>query len=274
MDDHDEYYEEDEINDKTDTTRKPKPLDNKNPNKNNTYEEEDVYDDDDEEDDDVYDDDDDKKHKIGGAKDRGTNDDDDDADDDDDDDDDDADDDAGGEEDDDDVFGQDDTNANNDKKAARPSFMNMGSFSEDEDETGENDSDDEYENKDVNYLQKFDDNINKNIISEFHPELQTHNTAEIEALSHVVRDENGIIIDPLHRTVPFITRYEKARIIGERAKQLNCGAKPMIEIDPSVIDGYLIALKEYDEKKIPFIIKRPLPNGGCEYWKIDDLEQL
>jgi len=62
--------------------------------------------------------------------------------------------------------------------------------------------------------------------------------------------------------------------LGERAKQLNAGAKPMVEVDINVIDGYLIALKEFEEKKIPFIIKRPLPNGGIEYWKFKDLEVL
>ena len=39
-----------------------------------------------------------------------------------------------------------------------------------------------------------------------------------------------------------------------------------------MIDGYLIALKELEQKKIPFIIQRPLPNGGCEYWRLTDLE--
>jgi DNA-directed RNA polymerase subunit K/omega len=55
---------------------------------------------------------------------------------------------------------------------------------------------------------------------------------------------------------------------------LNSGAKPLIEIEPSIIDGYLIALKEYEQKKIPFIIKRPIPNGGIEYWKFEDLEMI
>jgi len=41
-----------------------------------------------------------------------------------------------------------------------------------------------------------------------------------------------------------------------------------------MIDGYLIALKELDQKKIPFIIQRPLPNGGSEYWRLCDLEML
>ena len=138
------------------------------------------------------------------------------------------------------------------------------------DDSDEEDDDD----ADVNYLQKFEENIQKNIIAEYHPELHAQNYDEIDLLSRVVRDENGVIIDPLHKTLPFITRYEKARILGERAKQLNAGAKPLVEVDVSIIDGYVIALKEYEEKKIPFIIKRPLPNGGCEFWKFKDLEIL
>ena len=136
------------------------------------------------------------------------------------------------------------------------------------------DDDDDDDEEDDKYLQKFDENIKKQLIQDFHPELQTHNNDEIDILSTTVRDDDGIIIDPLHKTNPFITRYEKARILGERAKQINYGARPMVDVDPNVIDGYLIAVKEFEEKKIPFIIKRPLPNGGCEYWKFKDLEIL
>ena len=134
--------------------------------------------------------------------------------------------------------------------------------------------DDTDDDDDEHYLQKFDKNIHEQIIADFHPELKSQNYDEIENISKVVRDENGIIIDDLHKTLPFITRYERARILGERAKQINAGGKPFVEVDPTVIDGYLIALKEYEEKKIPFIIKRPLPNGGCEFWRFADLEIL
>jgi DNA-directed RNA polymerase I, II, and III subunit RPABC2 len=137
-----------------------------------------------------------------------------------------------------------------------------------------NENEDDEEDDDEFYLQKFDESIKTNIIAEYHPELNAHNNEEVELLSRVVRNENGQIIDPLHRTVPFITKYEKARVLGERAKQLNSGAKPFVEVEPSVLDGYLIALKEFEEKKIPFILKRPLPNGGCEYWKMKDLEVI
>jgi DNA-directed RNA polymerase subunit K/omega len=149
--------------------------------------------------------------------------------------------------------------------------MPFGEFDATDDSDNDNEEDDE--NGDA-YLQKLDSSLQQQIISDFHPELKSHNNVEIELLSRVVRDENGVIIDPLHKTIPFITRYEKARILGERAKQLNSGAKPLIDIEPSIIDGYLIALKEYEQKKIPFIIKRPIPNGGIEYWKFEDLEMI
>ena len=136
------------------------------------------------------------------------------------------------------------------------------------------DDDDEDEDNDPDYLQKFDDSIKQRIISDFHPELKTHNYDEIDVLSRVVRDNMGTIIDPLHKTLPFLTKYEKTRILGERATQLNAGAIAMIEVDVDMIDGYVIALKEFEKKKIPFIIKRPLPNGAVEYWKLEDLEVL
>jgi DNA-directed RNA polymerase I, II, and III subunit RPABC2 len=135
-------------------------------------------------------------------------------------------------------------------------------------------SDDEDEDDDENYLQKFSEELKTNTISAFHPELLHHNNEEVDALSRIVRNEQGMISDPLHQTFPFITKYERARILGERAKQLNMGAKPLVEVGPDVIDGYLIALAEYEQKRIPFIIKRPLPNGGCEYWKFKDLETI
>lgn len=135
-------------------------------------------------------------------------------------------------------------------------------------------SDDEEESDDENYLQKFEDNMKENIIEHYHPELKSHNYEEVNNLAKIVRNEQGEIVDPLHKSLPFITKYEKSRVIGERAKQINAGAQPLITVEPNMIDGYLIALKEFEEKKTPFIIKRPLPNGGCEYWKLSDLEVL
>jgi DNA-directed RNA polymerase I, II, and III subunit RPABC2 len=138
-------------------------------------------------------------------------------------------------------------------------------------EDDDDDDDDEY---DESYLQKFDSEITKNYITDFHPECLNHNYEEITKLSSVVKNSNNIIIDPLHKTIPFLTKYEKARILGQRAKQIETGAKPFVKVPESIIDSYIIAELELKEKKIPFIIKRPIPNGGFEYWHIRDLEIL
>jgi DNA-directed RNA polymerase I, II, and III subunit RPABC2 len=134
------------------------------------------------------------------------------------------------------------------------------------------DDEDEDDDDDDEIFDKIDKSRQENIIQNHHPELKTLNYEEIESLCVVIRDNKGIIIDPLHKTLPILSRYEKARILGERAEQINSGAQPFIEVESSMIDGYLIAMKELEQKKIPFIIQRPLPNGGCEYWRLSDLE--
>lgn len=133
------------------------------------------------------------------------------------------------------------------------------------------DDDDEY---DENYLQKFDSEVNRNYINDFHPECLNHNSDEVSKLSRVIRDENNIIIDPLHKTQPYLTKYERARIIGQRAKQIETGAKPLVKVPENIIDSYVIAELELREKKIPFIIKRPIPAGKFEYWNLKDLENI
>jgi DNA-directed RNA polymerase I, II, and III subunit RPABC2 len=124
------------------------------------------------------------------------------------------------------------------------------------------------------YLKKFDKEINDNYLASVHPESVSLNYDEILAMTKIVRDNNGIIIDDLHKTIPYLTKYEKARILGQRAKQINSGATAFIKVPEKVIDGYLIAELELQEKRIPFIIRRPLPNGGSEYWKVSDLENI
>jgi DNA-directed RNA polymerase I, II, and III subunit RPABC2 len=146
-------------------------------------------------------------------------------------------------------------------------------FDDDEDEDEEDD--DENEDKGSSeYFQKLKSNVRESYIATYHPESFSHNYDEIQTLSRVVRNSAGIIVDDLHRTIPIMTKYEKTRILGQRAKQINEGAPAFIKIDSTVIDGYLIAVKELEQKKTPFIIRRPLPNGGSEYWRIQDLEIL
>jgi DNA-directed RNA polymerase I, II, and III subunit RPABC2 len=136
----------------------------------------------------------------------------------------------------------------------------------DEDHIEDDDDNDEYK------LKKFDKELREDYLINFHPESLAQNYDEIYNLSRVVRDANGVIVDSLHKTLPIMTKYEKTRILGQRAKQINDGATPFVKVPEGVIDGYLIAVKELEEKKIPFIIRRPLPNRGSEYWLVEDLE--
>ena len=131
-------------------------------------------------------------------------------------------------------------------------------------------SDDEYSEN----MQKLDNDVNRDYLQEYHPETKQINYKELLTLSNVTRNKKGIIIDPLHITIPILTRYEKAKILGLRAKQINHGSKPFVEISKEIIDGHTIANMELIQNKIPFIIRRPMPNGGSEYWKVNDLKLI
>ena len=132
----------------------------------------------------------------------------------------------------------------------------------------------EYEEEEEENFQKFEEEVKKDYILQSHPESLVHNNKEIETMCKIIRNKEGKIVDKLHKTLPFVTKYERTRLIGARAKQINHGSEPLVEVPDSIIDEYTIAVMEFEQKKLPFIIRRPLPNGVCEYWKFRDLEQI
>ena len=156
--------------------------------------------------------------------------------------------------------------------AGIPSIMSVQSagieLSDDDDDDGdENDDDDEL-------FQKFDEELKERYLENTHPESLSHNYDEISSLVRVVRDNNGVIIDDLHKTVPWLTKYERTRVLGQRIKQLNTGAEPFIKVASNIIDNSIVAQMELEQKKLPFIIRRPIPGGGSEYWRLKDLSVL
>ena len=114
----------------------------------------------------------------------------------------------------------------------------------------------------------------QNIISSLKKNNQIKNNTEIKMLCKVKRNKDGKIIDKYHTTLPILSKYEKTRIIGQRAKQIENGSAPFIEIKNNIIDTLLIAEEELKQKKIPIIIKRPLPNGANEYWPLKELQLI
>ncbi|KAI8844767.1 RNA polymerase, subunit omega/K/RPB6 [Chytridium lagenaria] len=71
-------------------------------------------------------------------------------------------------------------------------------------------------------------------------------------------------------TTPYMTKYEKARILGTRALQISMNAPVMVDLNGES-DPLAIALKELRERKIPLIVRRYLPDGSYEDWAVDEL---
>jgi DNA-directed RNA polymerase subunit K/omega len=70
---------------------------------------------------------------------------------------------------------------------------------------------------------------------------------------------------------PFLTLYERTKVLSLRASQLAAGAQPFIDVPEYLTDVYEVAKAELEAKRLPYILKRPLPDGEYEYWRIADL---
>jgi len=77
--------------------------------------------------------------------------------------------------------------------------------------------------------------------------------------------------DSKHRSPPFLTQYEKTKILGFRTNQLSLGARPYIAVPAHVTNIREIARLELEARRLPIIIKRPMPDGTFEKWRISDL---
>lgn len=100
------------------------------------------------------------------------------------------------------------------------------------------------------------------------PEEEEH---EGEAQVEFLNQEVDSRVDPQNRTTtPYMTKYERARILGTRALQISMGAPVMVELEGET-DPLKIAMKELKVRKIPIIIRRYLPDGSYEDWGVDEL---
>lgn len=68
--------------------------------------------------------------------------------------------------------------------------------------------------------------------------------------------------------LPWLTRFERARITGARALQLSLGAPPLIPPEDAST-SIALAMKEVEKKALPISIRRVLPNGLYQDIPID-----
>ena len=72
-------------------------------------------------------------------------------------------------------------------------------------------------------------------------------------------------------TTPYLTRFERARVLGVRALQLSMNAPVNVDLSPSDTDALAIAEKELRCGKLPLVVRRYLPDGCFEDWNVAEL---
>ena len=134
---------------------------------------------------------------------------------------------------------------------------NGGTFGEDADEDEENrkleDREDDYGDGDDDDMLDVTGDRDDDVMTEGNDLLVSTGTAAADRV-----------------TTRYLTKYERARVLGTRALQISMNAPVMVDLDGET-DPLRIAEKELRERKIPIIVRRYLPDGSHEDWGIDEL---
>jgi DNA-directed RNA polymerase I, II, and III subunit RPABC2 len=69
--------------------------------------------------------------------------------------------------------------------------------------------------------------------------------------------------------LPWLTRFERARITGARALQLSLGAPTLIKLPEGTSTSIALAMAEVEKKALPISIRRVLPNGVYQDIPVD-----
>jgi DNA-directed RNA polymerase I, II, and III subunit RPABC2 len=77
--------------------------------------------------------------------------------------------------------------------------------------------------------------------------------------------------DPYHKSMPFLSVFEKTKIIGMRTNQLAQGARPYIVVPEHITSVLDIAKLELEQRRLPIIIKRHMPDGKYEKFRLSDM---
>jgi len=74
----------------------------------------------------------------------------------------------------------------------------------------------------------------------------------------------------------IMTKYEFNQLVGLRTMHLSRGAPPLVDVSDhefkSNMDLRQVAVRELMEGKLPYIVKRTMPNNKVEYWEASELD--
>lgn len=98
---------------------------------------------------------------------------------------------------------------------------------------------------------------------------------EIDALGRetTISPVEAMVVTPDRRTLRRLSKYERARLLGARANQLAVNAPVEIDLEPWETDPITIATKELDLMVIPLIVRRYMPDGKVEDFRVEELLQ-
>lgn len=94
----------------------------------------------------------------------------------------------------------------------------------------------------------------------------------------VFREEVAERVKQPRVTYPYYTKYEYTALLAMRAQQLAEGAVPMIDIQGMTTSDPLfvwnVAKREIENGKLPYVIRRQLPDGNAEFWDAQELKVM
>ncbi|CAL9153910.1 unnamed protein product [Musa hybrid cultivar] len=129
-------------------------------------------------------------------------------------------------------------------------------------------ADDDYDDVDMGY----EDEPPEPEIEEGVEEDQENNNEDMpdDVVAAEGEEKEQEPVERPRKTSKYMTKYERARILGTRALQISMNAPVMVELEGET-DPLEIAMKELRQRKIPFTIRRYLPDGSYEDWGVDEL---
>ncbi len=94
----------------------------------------------------------------------------------------------------------------------------------------------------------------------------------------VFRTEVAENVKQVRTTREYFTKYEYTSLLATRAQQLADGAKPLASLDGLKTSDPMfvwnLAKREIEQRKLPFLIRRQMPNGTSEYWLAQEMEVM
>jgi len=139
-----------------------------------------------------------------------------------------------------------------------------GEEEEEEDEEDKKELDDNEEIED-----DFDDNEpDEELIKGIASSLDAHN--DVSEFQKIINHRQKMANSPLEPP-RILTKYELTGIIGYRAQQIAEGATPYVKVEKGM-DAIAIAIAEFDQNLIPFIIERPYPANKIGKFKYEKLK--